>query len=140
MKKILCVVFLISMLLVSCGNEKELIIDRFRDFPEEIDGCACYFSADKDDFIKGNYIYADNYEDHAYISINGLMQLFTLVKYTETAKGTWTKVYANDKYEVEVESKELWQVDQTWLQKGTIIVKSKDGKTIKKTIYGECGC
>lgn len=140
MKKILCVVSLLSMLLISCGSEKEIVIDRFTDFPEEIDGCACYFSADKNDFVKGNYIYADNYHDHAYISINGKMQLFTLVKQTEVTESYWIKVYTNSEYEVTVEAETLWQVDETWLQKGGISIKARNGKKIKETIYGECGC
>lgn len=140
MKKILCALFLLSMLLNSCGSEKEIIIDRFTDFPEEIDGCACYFSADKNDFVKGSYIYADNYHDHAYVSIDGKMQLFTLVKQTEVTESYWMKVYTNSEYEVTVEAETLWQADETWLQKGEISIKSRNGKKIKETIYGECGC
>jgi hypothetical protein len=128
------------MLLNSCGSEKEIIIDRFTDFPEEIDGCACYFSADKNDFVKGSYIYADNYHDHAYVSIDGKMQLFTLVKQTEVTESYWMKVYTNSEYEVTVEAETLWQADETWLQKGEISIKSRNGKKIKETIYGECGC
>ena len=140
MKKILCALFLLSILLISCGSEKEIVIDRFTDFPEEIDGCACYFSADKNDFVKGSYIYADNYHDHAYVSIDGKMQLFTLVKQTEVTESYWMKVYTNSEYEVTVEAETLWQVDETWLQKGEISIKSRNGKKIKETIYGECGC
>jgi uncharacterized protein YxeA len=140
MKKILCVVSLLSLLLISCSSEKEIVIDPFSDFPEEIDGCACYFSADKNDFVKGSYIYADNYHDHAYVSINGKMQLFTLVKQTEVTESYWVKVYTNSEYEVTVEAETLWQADETWLQKGEISIKTRNGKKIKETIYGECGC
>jgi hypothetical protein len=30
--------------------------------------------------------------------------------------------------------------DETYLKSGTITLKDKKGKTIKKTFYGECGC
>lgn len=139
MKKIPWVIPLL-LLLISCAGEKELVIDRFTEFPDEIDGCACYYSANKKDFVNGSYIYADNHQDHAYISINGKMQLFTLIKHTDVAEGYWIKIYANNEYEVTVDSEELWQVDQTWLQKGNISIKTKDGKKITETIYGECGC
>lgn len=140
MKKLLFAPVLLSILLFSCGTEKEFIIDRFKDFPEEIDGCACYFSANKEDFIKGEYIYADTYHDHAYISINGKMMQFKLKSYTDAAEGYWVRVYTNDDYEVTVDSEEVLQKNSTWLQKGRIAVKSKGKTIIKETIYGECGC
>ena len=129
-----------SLLLISCATEKEIAIDRFKNFPEEIDGCACYFSANKEDFIKGEYIYADTYHDHAYISINGKMMQFKLKSYTDVAEGYWVKIYENDEYEVTVDSEEVLQKNASWLQKGKIPVKSKKKTIIKETIYGECGC
>lgn len=140
MKSILYGLSLLSVLLISCADEKAITVDRFRDFPEEIDGCACYFSANKEDFIEGNYIYADTYHENAYISINGKMIQFTLKSYTDIEENYWVKRYTNEKYEVTLESKEIWRVDETWQQKGTMTIKSKNGKTIKETIYGECGC
>lgn len=140
MKSILYGLSLLSVLLISCADEKAITLDRFSDFPEEIDGCACYFSANKEDFIEGNYIYADTYHENAYISINGKMIQFTLKSYTDIKENYWVKRYTNEKYEVTLESKEIWRVDETWQQKGTMTIKSKDGKTIKETIYGECGC
>lgn len=140
MKKIPGTLFLLSILVISCAEEKEIVIDHFKDFPEEIDGCACYFSANKKDFINGSYIYADTYHNHAYISINGQMRQFKLKSFTDIAEGYWVKIYANEEYEITLDSEEVLQVDETWQQKGTISIKSRDGKTIKETIYGECGC
>lgn len=140
MKRLLFALAIPVLFLTSCAAEKETTLDRFKDFPEEIDGCVCYFSANKKDFIKGEYIYADTYHDHAYISINGKMMQFTLKSYTDVAEGYWVKVYENDNYEVTVDSEEVLQKDETWQQKGRISVKSRDGKKIKETIYGECGC
>ncbi|MHA3789359.1 hypothetical protein ACX0HA_14205 [Flavobacterium hauense] len=140
MKKIFSALFLLSILVISCAEEKAITVDRFKDFPEEIDGCACYFSANKEDFINGSYIYADTYHDHAYISINGQMMQFKLKSYTDVTEGYWVKIYTNDDYEVTLDSEEVLQVDETWQQKGTMSIKSKDGKSVKETIYGECGC
>jgi len=140
MKRITFILFLLSTLLISCAEEKAIVIDRFKDFPEEIDGCACYFSTNKEDFIKGSYIYADTYHNHAYISINGKMMQFTLKSYTDIVEGYWVKKYSNEEYDVTLDSEEVLQVDETWQQKGTMTIKSKDGKIIKETIYGECGC
>lgn len=131
---------IVLMFVTACGSEKDIVIDRFRDFPDEINGCACYYAADKADFAKGSYIYADNYHDHAYVSVNGKMLLFTLISTTDVAEGYWVKTYSNNEYQLTIDSKEVWQVNQTWQQKGTMVLTSKDGKTIKETIYGECGC
>lgn len=140
MKRLLFVLSLISVLLISCAEEKATTIDRFRDFPDEIGGCACYFSANKEDFIEGNYIYADTYHDHAYISINGKMMQFTLKDQIDVTESYWMKIYTNKQYEATVESEESLKADDTWQQKGTISVKSRDGKVVKETIYGQCGC
>ena len=133
-------VIAVVLVVIACGKEKEITINHFKDFPDEINGCACYFSADKDDFIKGSYIYADNYGDTAFISINGVMTKFMLTKQTDVTEGYWIKVYNNDEYEVTVDSEEVWQVNQTWLQKGRMTVRSKKGATTTENIYGECGC
>ena len=142
MKKGISGLVLIAILLsgIACSEEKEIVIDHFEDFPDEINGCACYFSTNKNDFIKGSYIYADNYQDSAYISINGEMAKFTLTKQTDVTEGYWIKVYSNDDYEVTIDSEEIWQANQTYLQKGRMTVKSKKGVTITENIYGECGC
>jgi hypothetical protein len=140
MNRFIFVPAMVSALLISCAEEKEITVDRFSEFPEEINGCACYFSANNKDFIKGSYIYADTYHDHAYISINGKMMQFKLKSYTDVAEGYWIKIYTNDEYEVTIDSEEVLQVDETWQQKGTMSIKSKKGTIIKETIYGECGC
>ena len=142
MKKGIYAFVVVTILLsaISCSSEKEIGIDRFNDFPDEINGCACYYSANKTDFIKGSYIYADNYQEHAYVSVNGKMMLFTLLSTTDVSEGYWVKTYSNSEYVLTVDSFEVWQVNQTWLQKGIMTLTSKDGKTIKETIYGECGC
>lgn len=140
MKRLLFVLCLLSVLLISCAEEKAIIIDRFRDFPDEIGGCACYFSANKEDFIEGNYIYADTYHDHAYISINKKMIQFTLKDHVDIAEGYWKKIYSNEQFEIILEGKEELKADDTWQQKGTMSIKSRDGKITKETIYGQCGC
>jgi hypothetical protein len=40
-----------------------------------------------------------------------------------------------------IESKDgIQNGDETWLKTGTIKLTDKNGKTITKTFYGECGC
>ena len=48
-------------------------IETFTEFPPEIDGCSCYFSANTSDFKAQKYIYADNYQDTGFMKINGAM-------------------------------------------------------------------
>jgi len=57
---------------------KSIVIDTFSKFPPEIDGCGCYFSTDEQTFKKQTYIYADDYEQTAFILINHKMTKFSL--------------------------------------------------------------
>ncbi len=122
------------------SNDNGFTIDTFKDFPEGVDGCSCYFSTDKTEFEKPNYVYVDDYDKHAYVSINGKMTKFTLVTADTASEKTILKVFANDQYEVTIYGKQVSQMDETWQYEGTMVVKEIDGKSISKTIYGECGC
>ena len=121
-------------------EKPEFQFNSFTDFPDAIDGCSCYFSTDKTEFEKPNYVYVDDYDKHAYVSINGKMTKFTLVTADTASEKTILKVFANDQYEVTIYGKQVSQMDETWQYEGTMVVKEIDGKSISKTIYGECGC
>lgn len=147
---------LFAQLLLSCGQNQQsnkttsnesisskgnqILIETFSVFPPEIDGCACYFSIDQTGFRNDKYIYADDYGNNAFVSINGVMTKFLLSK-SDTLPGERSvETFINDKYEITIDVKQVGQLDETWQKTGTIKIKSKDGKEIIKNIYGECGC
>lgn len=145
---------LLTPLLLSCGQNQQnnetpvenispnnqILIDTFSTFPPEIDGCACYFSYDETEFKNNKYVYADDYGNNAFVSINGVMTKFALSKSDTLPGDRSVETFVNDKYEITIDVKQVGQIDETWQKKGTIKIKPKDGKEIVKNIYGECGC
>lgn len=116
------------------------IVENFTEFPDEIDGCACYYARTKDNLYRGNYVYTDNHSDLAFMKINGRMEPFMLLKKTEVSSKHWIKVFSNSSYTITVDSEQNWQVDQVWHQNATITVKNKKGQELVEYMYGECGC
>jgi len=121
-------------------NQQVITIDTFSEFPPEIDGCACYFSSDKKEFENKKYIYADDYGDVAFISINKKMTKFKISKTEKIKESRMIQTWISDKYKLTIDRTQIGQVEETWQQKGTLKLETKDGKIITKNIYGECGC
>lgn len=122
------------------STQEQIIIDTFTEIPSEIVGCSCYFSNDETAFKKSKYIYADDEDENAYLSINGVMTKFALRKSEESPNNRIIKVGYNENYEITIELEQVGQIDETWQQKGKMIIKAKDGREFSKDIYGECGC
>ena len=118
-----------------------LTIDTFSTFPPEIDGCSCYFSSDSLEFKRSHYIYMNDYAQTCFMKLNGVLTKFVQVDFQESDSRKINAKYKNDTYEVIIESQtEVQNGDETSLLTGTIKVTDKNGKTISKTFYGECGC
>lgn len=115
------------------------LIKIFSKLPPEIDGCACYFSTNENEFEAGNYIYADNFENIGFMSIDGKMVKFDLKELPSGEKET-IKSGVSDEYDLIIKMKQVGQVDETWQQEGTIAVRKKNEAPITKIFYGECGC
>jgi hypothetical protein len=123
------------------SDDQALTIDTFSTFPPEIDGCSCYFSNDSTEFKKGQYVYMNDYAQTSFLKINGVLTKFTQTDYKEIDSLNVKAKFKSDYYEMTIESKDgIRNGDETWLKTGTIKLKDKNGKTITKTFYGECGC
>jgi hypothetical protein len=124
-------IFLLILLLhfSSCQSQE---ITKIKGFPDEIEGCSCYFAETEQDFKDGKYIYLDQYyQGIAFISIDNKLIRIDL----EHQKQSDYKVT------IEFDKNENNQNgDETWLQTGTLKVKLKDGTVLKKRFIGECGC
>ena len=122
-------------------DKQTLTIDTFSTSPPEIDGCSCYFSNDSTEFIKGEYIYMNDYAQTSFLKINGVLTKFTQTDFKEIDSLNVKAKYKSDHYEMTIESKDgIQNGDETWLKTGTIKLTNKIGETITKTFYGECGC
>lgn len=123
------------------GDNQELNIDTFSTFPAEIDGCSCYFSNDSIAFKKGEYIYINDYAQISFLKINGVLIKFTQTAFQEVDSLNVIAKYKGEEYRMTIEIRDGMQNgDETWLKTGTIKLTNKNGKTITKTFYGECGC
>jgi hypothetical protein len=95
-----------------------------KDFPPEIDGCACYFSTTPTAFKNGKYVYATNYRDTAFLKLNGVITKFILKKAEGQDKTSF--IWTNDNYILLVETIQQSQIDETWQQTGKMVLKSED--------------
>ena len=122
-------------------DEPTFTIDTFSTFPPEIDGCSCYLSNDSTEFKNGEYIYVNDYAQTSFIKISSVLTKFTQTDLKEIDSLNVIAKYKSDKYEMTIKTKNGRQNgDETWLKTGTIKLTGKNGKTITKTFYGECGC
>ena len=123
--------------------ENKITVGTFTDFPPEIDGCSCYFSQSEADFKTKKYVYADNYENTAFININGAMVKLTrpdAKSEKSLSEKHVVKTYSNNDYEVTVDINQIKQIEEVWEYKGTLTIKPKNGQTVTVNIEGECGC
>jgi hypothetical protein len=126
---------------IKTTDDQVLSIDTFSIFPPEIDGCSCYFSNDSTEFNKGEYIYMNDFAQTSFLKINGVLIKFTQTDYKNVSKTTTVAKAKSDKYEMTIEVIDGKQSgDETALKSGTIKLTGKNGETITKTFYGECGC
>lgn len=119
---------------------KTLALGVFSDFPPEIDGCACYFSAGQEAFGRREWIYADDYVNTAFLSIDGRMTKFNLTDASTPSDIRTVKTFRNDAYELTLDLTQLGQLDETWQHQGKLTLRSADGTVVTRDIYGECGC
>ena len=112
----------------------------YTEFPDAIDGCACYFGKTAPELSDGKYIFTTNYDKKAFMQLDGKMREFDLVKSTNLDGGRLMEKWKNENYEMVVKSTETGQVDETWQRIGTINIKPKDKDATMIDVVGECGC
>ena len=119
--------------------EKKFELETF-DFPKDIQGCSCYFAANKADFEKEKYIFADDMGISTYIKIDGAVQK---LKKTDDNMDpeNFSKTIEDEKYLIKLNGKRLGNEEEILTFEGTMTVKDKTtGKETSSPIYGECGC
>lgn len=132
-----------STTIPTAAAENKINVGTFTDFPPEIDGCSCYFSQSDADFKAQKYVYADNYENTAFININGAMVKLSRPDAKSEKSATEkhvVKTYSNTDYEVTIDINQIKHLDEVWEYKGTLTIKPKNGQAVTVNIQGECGC
>lgn len=120
-------------------------IDTFKKFPNEIDGCSCYFSPSQQGFQRHEYLYVADFDSLAFISVDKTLIKLKLVSTTqepETFGDTnHVKIFTSENYKVTVNVKyKKPNGDETWFNTGTITIETKEGRKTSRTFFGECGC
>ena len=131
-----CVLFQMS----SCKND-EIRIGTFKEIPAEAEEFICYFAKDKAEFQQHEYICADDYFKNAYAVINDEKIKFKSLTSSVSANRKdvhWVKKYKSEKYIMIIDMFLIKEIDDIKQQKGTITIKSNDGKKVVTTFYGEC--
>lgn len=123
---------------------KSIELDNFG-FPEDIQGCSCYFSKSKNMFEGNEYFFVANYDSLAHIMVDNKLIDLKLKKSNreQNSFGDYDRkeIYKNDIYTVTL--KIVYKESsgyETWLNEGTIKVDRKDGQHYEHSIFGECGC
>jgi hypothetical protein len=110
------------------------------EYPDDIDGCACYFGRNESELSDAKYVFMTNYEKKAYMKLDGAMRTFELISGADLEDGRLMETWKNENYDMIVTSKETGQIDETWQSIGTINIKPKDKEATTIEVVGECGC
>lgn len=112
----------------------------YTEYPEAIDGCACYFGKTATQLSEGKYIFMTNYEKKAYMELDGKMRVFELISSVDMENGELKETWSNENFQMVVKSTETGAIDETWQSIGTISITptGKDATVI--SVVGECGC
>ena len=123
----------------------KLSLDNFKEIPDEIDGCACYFSETEQKFKNNEYLIATSFDSIGFVYVDNKLVKLKLIL-TEREPNTFgdydhVDIYHSDLYKVKVDKKFInSNGDETWWNHGTITIESKEGQMVTKKIVGECGC
>lgn len=109
-------------------------------FPSQISQCSCYFATNKDMFLKGRFIYVDDYGNNAYLKINGDLVEIKMEE-GDFDPENFDRVIENKEYRVSMKGTNIKGEQESMMYEGQMTVENK--RTKEKTItsiYGECGC
>ena len=118
----------------------EFTLTSFTEFPEEIEGCSCYFSLTKNAFLDHQFIYAGKMQDSVgYIKKHGdwvRLKQFPVENETDS-------LYINaenDSLQIRIYGIKDSAAYETTQYKGDIIIDSNGKEIFSGGVYGECGC
>ncbi len=122
-------------------SEETIAITTFEDLPLEFIDCTCVFAHHTDELKKGRYIYVSNFNETAYMIINGERVKFTQTFYEES-EGKTTEKSDSELYTLTVETLQQESTGKGSLlhTSGSLTLTNKKGESMTWPFYGECGC
>ena len=122
------------------STETALQIDYFTEWPEEVMGCSCYSSKNKEDFNNQQYLVIDDYFSKALINVNGNIETLNLISNdTLKSKKERLKIWKNEQFQLSIETVEIDAIDEIWVHEGVLKLTSENSQTVEIAIYGHCG-
>ena len=131
--------FVFSGFLTEKKIEPPIRIDLITEWPPEIEGCCCYYSLNKKDLeFKNRYVYVASM---GYTDLSKNIALIKINDTIRTLKPVKENYWKNNDFELFSETKLVKRNGyETWLRKGKLVIKSKDGVLLEVNIDGKCGC
>ena len=108
-------------------------------FPDEVNGCSCYFSKNKEDFAKEKYIYIDDYGNSAFLKIEGKTVKIKMEE-GDFDPENFSKVIKDEEFTVTIQGKKVNELEEVMMFQGMMTIENKKGEKTITPIYGECGC
>ena len=123
------------------SDSAKMVVSDLQSFtmPPEVEGCACYFSKNKEEFDTGKYIYVDDYGNTAYIKLNGKVTKIPMEE-GDFDPSDFSKTISTEEFTLTIKGRKLKELDETMKFQGELSLKKKDGTKSVTHIYGECGC
>lgn len=118
-----------------------LSIDTFSVIPDEIDGCACYFSNNAAEFSNGAFIYINDFSETAFMKINGELTRFHQTSFYKPDSSSTIAKASSGEFQMIMELRDSVPAGvESSIKSGKIRVTDQEGKFVEKFFVGECGC
>ena len=119
-----------------------LALNPFSKIPDEIDGCACYFSRNLKEFKKQKYIYINDFAAASFISIDGEMMRLQLKSHNDQPGKGADYIYQNSLIELQIKINKKWDAgEEATGMEGFLTLKNLETRETKVIPFaGECGC
>lgn len=145
LKKLLFFVPMVIAFVNSNGQTKKqetkIEFEIFSDIPSAIDGCACVFSKNENDYNSKKYIFVNDFAKYAFVKINGKLEEFELVNNSEGKGENAYYVYMKGEIVLRIEiTKKLPDGDESSKLIGKMILTNSNGLKTVVEFFGTCGC
>jgi len=123
----------------------KLYLDSFKELPNDIEGCSCYFFKDEEASKNKEYLFANSYDSIAYVSVDKKLVRLKLTKTTREPNtfgdSDYSETYSNEDFKITIHVKYKKPAgDESWSTEGDLRITRKDGQSFTTTFVGECGC
>lgn len=125
----------------SVNKSLEFSLTTFTDFPNEIEGCSCYFSLTKNAFKDHQYIYSGLLLDSiSYVKKEGNWVKLLQSQAKENNRDSVLIEAGNDSMWIEIKGKLDSSAYETRQYKANMKVLKFDKEVFSGEVFGECGC